>query len=628
MSWTGIRFTPGIVKDRTRYATENYWYDSSLVRFRNGLPESWKGWDKFHADTLDGIARSFYRHADNSGLDWLSVGTNRRFYVYDQDTRYEVTPIRLQATLSTDPIAVTNTLSTVVITHTAHGAFTGDSVILSGATGPIGGLAASVFNTEHTLTYLTDNTYRITVSGTSNATTTGGGASVVAKYIMHAGSEDQIYGGGWGALGWGDEEWGGDPTASAASRMGIWSIDNWGEDVVACASGGKIYYWDRTSPSNRMVALRDLASADGNAPERAEFILTSHKDRHLIAFGCDAWSTEVITPMLIRWCDQEDILKWDESSLTETSGSLLAAHGSRFVAAIKARDEIVFWSDTTMYALQYIGGDLIFAMEVLAQNTDIAGMKAGEYYNDVVYWMGRTGFYRYTGRVEKLPCPVWDWVERRINKSQITKVFCVTNKSYDEVIWFYPSSSGLENDSYVAYNVADNAWTVGTLARTAWLDSDTLSNPIAFDPNNRLIAEHEVGYYNAIDDEGLNAYIESGPVELSVEGGFDKGDRFVFIRKIIPDITFMGIDTPGYTPQANFTLKMMDRPGGGFDTKTDGATSSRTSAASATVEEFTDEINVRLRGRAFVMRVESTTKGTQWRVGVPRLDVRTDGQRG
>lgn len=626
MSWTQIRFSPGIVKDRTRYGSENYWYDGSLVRFRNGLPESWKGWQKYHADTLLGKARSLYRHSDNSGFDWLSVGTNLFFYMYDDDTRYEVTPLRKTTNpMSNNPVATTNGSSTVVITDTSHGAYTGNYVILSGLSGPVGGISAAALNTTHILTYVSDNTYSITTSETASSTTTGGGASGVAKYIFHAGAESDAYGGGWGSQAWGEEEWGGDTTSVLTfGNLGIWSHDNWGEDLVACAQDGKIFYWDRTNPSNRMLALRDLAGADGYAPEAAQFILTSHKDRHLIAFGCDTWSTEILTPMLIRWCDQEDILKWDESSTTQTAGSLLAAHGSKLVCGIKARDEILFWSDTTMYALQYIGGDLIFSIQVLAQNTDVAGLKAAEYYNDVVYWMGRTGIYRYTGRVEKVNCPVWDYVERRMNKEQISKVYCATNRKYDEIIWFYPSS-GAENDSYVAYNVVDDAWTVGTLSRTAWLDSGANENPVAFDPDSNYLAEHEASYIDEINDEPLSTYIESGPVELSVEGGFDKGDRFVFIRRILPDITFMGVDDGVNTPQATFTIKMMDKPGGGFDSKTDGGAVTR--VASGTVETFTDEIHTRLRGRSFTVRVESEAEGTQWRMGVPRFDVRTDGKR-
>lgn len=628
MPWTQVRFNPGIVKDRTRYASENFWYDGSLVRFSNGLPESWKGWDVYNSTTLAGIARSITRHADNSGFEWLALGTNERFYVYDDETRYDVTPVRAtQDPLGNNPIATTNGSATVVVTDTAHGAFTGQYVILSGLTGPINNIPASELNAEHIITYLTDNTYSITVTTLANASSSGGGAAGIAKYLLQAGSESQTAGGGWGSLGWGEEEWGGDPTQSSANRMGIWTHHNWGEDLVANPNGGNIYLWDRTNPSDRMVALENLASADGNAPTVAEFILMSHRDRHLIAFGCDAFSTGTITPMLIRWSDQESLIDWDESDVTQTAGSLLAAHGSKFISGVLARDEIIFWSDTTMYALQYIGGDLIFGIEVLAQNTDIAGLKSAEYYNDIVYWMGLTGFYMYTGRVERMQCPVWDYVENRIDKTQLNKVICVTNKKYDEVVWFYPTEATQEITSYVAYNVVDNAWSIGELARTCWLDSDSISNPIAFDPESSLLIEHEVGYEDGVNGVGLDAYIESGPVELSVEGGFDKGDRMVFIRRIIPDVTFMGSDDEAHTPTVTFTVKMMDKPGGGFDAVTDGGTVTRGSTVSATVEEFTDDLHVRLRGRSFTIRVESDSQGTQWRMGVPRLDVRTDGQR-
>lgn len=220
---------------------------------------------------------------------------------------------------------------------------------------------------------------------------------------------------------------------------------------------------------------------------------------------------------------------------------------------------------------------------------------------------------------------MWAYVDRLIDKTQLNKVICVTNKRYDEVVWFYPVE-GSDNERYVSYNVIDDSWSIGMLPRTCWLDSDSFDNPVAFDPENLKLAEHESGYRDDINDEPLNAYIESGPIELSVEGGFDKGDRMAFIRRILPDITFMGAEDVSPNPNVTMTLKMMDKPGGGIDTSGGGAVA-RSSSASATVEEFTEEVHVRLRGRSLTLRIESEADGTQWRMGVPRIDVRTDGQR-
>ena len=586
----------------------------------------WKGWVRY-ADTLtlNGICRSLYRYFDNDGFKWIGVGTSSRFYAVSDDINYEVTPLRKTTDpLGSDPVSVTDTLTTVEITDTSHGGYTGDSVILSGLTAT-GGVPAGDLNTEHVITYVDDNTFSIVVDTAATSSTTGGGASGVAKYILNPGTEDQVEGAGWGSLSWSEEEWGGDPTLAIGDQIAQWSQDNWGEDLVVCNYKADIYYWDSSSPSNRMLALADLGGADGNEPTVATFIIMSHRDRHLLAFGTNAYSTSTYTPLNIRWCDQEDITKWDESSLTETSGSLLATHGSEWICGIRARDEIIAWTDSAMYAVQYIGAPLIFGLEILAQNTDIVGLNAAVYQNDVVYWIGRSGFYAYTGRVEPIPCPVWDYVERDINWDQPKKIFCSTFKLHDEIIWFYASTDGTENDKYVSYNYVENAWTIGSLTRTAWLDSSSQDNPIATCGSSNFMIEHEVGYKNGLDDTALDAYIESTPIELSSEGSFDKGDRMMFVRRIFPDITFLDADDGINTPAATMTLKMMDKPGGGFNAKTDGGSVART--ATSPIETYTDEIHTRLRGRSLTFRVESTSKGTRWRIGRPRVDVRTDGQR-
>lgn len=627
MPWTKLRFAPGINKEKTRYSADGTWFDSNLVRFRDGCAEMWAGWVRTITTlTFNGICRSLHRFSDLTGFQWLGVATNSRFYMASDDIWYDVTPIGLTLTLGNNPFAVVNGTPTVTVTHTAHEHTVGDTVIFSGAT-TTGGILAASLNAEQTIvTYIDPDHYTFTANMNASSTTSGGGAAVVAKYLFYAGSEDQIFGGGWGSASWGEEPWGGE-AASHGDFLGIWSQDNWGEDLVANAQKGPIFYWDATFPSNRMLDILDMAGADGNAPSTSEFILVSHKDRHLLAFGAEEFGSGLINPMSFRWCDQENILNWDEASLTGTAGSLPLSRGSRFISAVSAQQEIVAWTDQAMYSIRYLGGELIYGADMITDFSDILGMKAATIYDSSVFWMGRSGFYAYTGSVSKIPCDVWDYVSSRLDYSQSTKTIASTNRMHDELIWYYVSVDGdLEIDSYIAFDMKESVWTVGSLARTAWLDLDTLNHPIGASPNDHALYLHDIGADDGstMPASALPAFIESAPIELSSEGSFDKGDKFMFIRRILPDVTFRDFSDGVNTPKVNFNLKMMDKPGGGF-----GQTIAKQTARTVIlpVEEFTDELQVRLRGRSLTLRLDGSTIGTRWRLGVPRIDVRTDGQR-
>lgn len=628
MPWMSLEFKPGIVKDRTKYSSYGTWVDGSLVRFRDGLPESWLGWQKGFDDfEFEGKARSLYRYSDLVGFSWVGMGTNARYYMLSDDVNYEVTPyIRQVAPLGADPLSVTSGSAVITVTDTGHGRQQETYVDISGAT-TVAGIPDTEINAQHRITgIVSPDEYTIEVTTTASSTTTGGGSSVAAKYLLFPGSEDQITGGGWGSLGWGDEEWGGDPDLGIGDRIGIWTESNWGEDLVACPQGGAIYYWDRSAVTNRMIDINDLPGADGNAPTECQFILVSHRDRHLLAFGCSEFSTGTYNPMTFRWCSQENVLNWDEADTTGTAGSLPLSHGSRFIAGISTTREMIVWSDTTMYSIQFIGAPLIFSADVIEGKSDIASLKAAAVTDSVVFWMGRSGFYAYTGRVEKLNCPVWEYVSGRINYQQVQKVYTATNRRYGEVIWFYPSLDGDgENDSYVAYDHVNGVWTIGSLARTAWLDGDSLHYPIAAAPDN-YVYYHEIGASDGstTPETPINAYLESAPLELSSEGSYDRGDRMMFVRRILPDVTFRGVGANPAVPSVRYVLKMMDKPGGAFD---DTSSSQVTRSAIVPVEEFTTEAHVRLRGRALVLRFENYLTDTAWRIGVTRIDARTDGQR-
>jgi hypothetical protein len=622
MPFQKLSFNSGIVKDRTRYSASPYWYDGSLVRFRQGLPESWGGWVNGNsALTFDGVCRSLFRFSDLSGFRWTGVGTNSLFYISSDDIAYDVTPVDSQKTLS-DPFATTNGSSVVSVTQTNHLKFPGQWVVFSGADA-VGGLTISG---KYVITsFVDDDTYTIDAGSDATSTATGGGSAVVAKYLYYAGSVGQIYGGGWGALGWGDEEWGGDPSTASADHIGIWSQDNWGEDLLANPQGGPIFYWDATNPSNRMVDILDLTSADGNAPSYAEFILVSHQDRHVLAFGAEEYSTGANAAMSFRWCDQEDILNWDESDTTGTAGSLPLSKGSKFIAGISTKREIVAWSDQAIYSITYVGDPYIFAANMISGQSDILGLKACTLYNSTVFWIGRSGIYAYDGTITHLDCPLWDYVTNRIDFTQAEKVFAATNALFSEILFFYQSTDSDEIDSYISYNVAEKAWANGSLVRTAWIDGDQLSQPLAAATDGSLYL-HEVGASDGSVDPvvKLNSYIESAPFELSSEGSYDKGDRMMFVRRMLPDVTFRGFNDGNNTPKIDFIMKMMDKPGDNFDENGSGQVSR---SVIVPVEQFTDDIFVRIRGRSFTLRVETKEPGTLWRMGTPRIDARPDGQR-
>lgn len=624
MPYMQLKYKPGIFKEGTRYAAAGTWFESSLVRFRDGFPEVWSGWQIANDNlVLDGICRSLFRFTDLQGLEWVGIPTNRRVYVLSDDIYYDITPLASSSTLGNDPLDTETGSNIITITDTATAHFPGEIIIITGAV-DTNGIPAGEINGEHLITaYVSDDEYQITVTTAASSTGAGGGSAIEVDYLFSAGSEDQITGGGWGSLAWGEEEWGGEPALGAAEKMGMWSQWNWGEDLVLNANKGPIFYWDRSNESQRAVNIRDLGGADGNAPETADFIVVSHRDRHLLAFGATQFGTSVVAPMSFRWCSQEDITNWDEASLTGTAGSLPLSHGSYFIAAEVRSNEILAWTNTTLYSIQYIGSPYIYSADVISSNVDIAGLNCAKTYNSVTYWMGRSGFYAYGGQVERLSCTVQDYILTRVNWEQAQKIYCDTNRQNDEVIWFYPSLDGIENDSYVSYNVVTGIWSIGSLSRTAWLDMDALNYPLATATDNRLYL-HEIGTQDGSTNGPLQAFIESAPIELSSEGSYDKGDRFAFVRSMVHDVTFRNISDGVNTPTVNITLKMMNYPGTGF---TSDSSSQVVKSVTMTVEEFTKKTDLRLRGRAVVLRIDNTTAGSQWRIGVPRLDIRTDGQK-
>jgi hypothetical protein len=397
----------------------------------------------------------------------------------------------------------------------------------------------------------------------------------------------------------------------------IWSHDNFGEDLIINVRDGDIFYWDKTNGlANRAVELASLAGAS-SAPTIAKQVMVSDRDRHVIAFGCDSeLEPGVQDPLLIRFSDQENITQW-QSRVDNTAGDLRIGSGSKIITAVETRQQILVFTDVSLHAMQFLGPPFTFGINAISENITIASPLAAIAVEDNVYWMGAEEFYAYGGAVQRIPCSVRDYVFTNINNDQLEKVTAGLNTAFSEVTWFYPSANSSENDSYVTYNYDQKIWYYGLMSRTCWLDRGVNNDPLAASPDHYLYFQ-EIGFDDGSTSPatGITSYIESSQMDLG------EGDQFAFMRRLIPDLTFRDSTSP--SPQATMTLKVRNFPGGNY-LSSDSRSVVKT--ASIPVEQFTEQVFVRLRGRSFAFRIESEDTGVGWRLGSPRVDVRPDGRR-
>ena len=612
-----IQLKPGLNKENTRYTTEGGWFDSDKVRFRQGNPEKLGGWERISSNTFLGVCRSLWNWVTLGGQNLVGVGTNLKFYIERGGFYYDVTPIRSTVTLS-NPFDTISGLPTVTVNDTAHGCVTGDYVTFSGAS-TVGGLN---LNNEYSVTVVDANTYTITASSNASSTVTGGGgASVTAAYQINTGSAIQVPITGWGGGPWGSGPWG----VGTVTLFGIrlWSQSNFGEDLVFAYRGGPLLYWDATgTTSTRGVYVSSLTGAS-DVPTIVNYTIVSDINRFVFAFGCNEIGSADIDAMLVRWSDQEDIAMWTPSA-TNQAGSLRLSHGSEIVSALQARQELLVWTDTSLYSLQYLGAPDVWGAQILGDNLSIASPNAMVYAANTAFWMGKDKFYVYDGTVRPLPSDLRRYVFNDFNQSQYQQVFAGTNEGFNEVWWFYCSINSTSVDRYVVYNYVENVWYYGTMARTAWLDTALRSYPIAATYTHNLV-QHEKG----TDDKEtattlpIEAYITSSEFDL------DDGQHFVLINRILPDVTFEG--STADSPAIIMTLQPMSNSGSGYNSPlSEGGNSSRTITRTATVpiEQFTGQVFVRIRGRQLAMKVQSTGLGVMWQLGSPRLDMQRDGRRG
>ena len=680
-----ILLKPGVNKENTRYTNENGWYVSDKVRFRQGTPEKIGGWQRISSATFLGVCRALWNWVTLGFENLMGLGTNLKYYIEQSGVYYDITPIRSTATLGADPFTGNGT-TTVVVTHTTHGAINGDFVTFSGATGTY----ASVLNAQFQLTYLTANTYSITTSSAVAAGATGGSA-VIATYQINIGPAIQGPLVGWGSGGWGLGNWGIGVASTDALR--IWSANNFGEDLVFGPRGGGLYYWDATGGINTRgvlvssiggvvtltiaapcvitlsVVLAEgtgiklattgalptgltagttyyLQNVDGvtanlsstiagslitttgtqsgvhsiseivDVPTKQNYILVSDTSRFVLLFGTSEYGTSSLDPMLVRWSNQESVVDWVPSSLNQ-AGSLRLSHGSEIITALQTRQEIVAFTDSALYSIQYVGPPVVWSSQLLGDNTSIVGQNAVGIASGRIFWMGIDKFYVYDGRVQTLRCDLRRHIFSNINLMQNQQIFAGTNEGFSEIWWFYCTADSNTIDAYVVYNYLEDIWYYGTLARTAWIDSGLRDYPIAatYTPN---LVYHEVG----VDDNQtatpapIEAYIESAEFDI------EDGEKFGFVWRMVPDLTFQG--STANTPQVTMTMYGMNGSGSGFNTEASKAVA-RTSTV--TIEQFTNIVYTRIRGRQMIMKIASDGLGITWQLGAPRIDIRPDGRR-
>jgi hypothetical protein len=613
-----ILFKPGVNRENTRYTTEGGWYECDKVRFRQGTPEKIGGWQRISSTTFLGVCRSLWNWVTLGSQNLLGVGTNLKFYIENGGAYNDITPLRkTAATLGNNPFSTTSGSTTVVVTDATGGFANGAFVTFSGATA-VGGLT---LNGEFQLTTIgvSATTYSITASSPASSTATGGGASVLAAYQINPGPEYAVPLVGWGAGAWGSGTWGLGSTSVDALR--IWNQNNFGQNLIFGPRGEGLYYWDaNTSLTTRGVLLSSLGGAS-DVPLYQNFLLVSDVSRFVLVFGTNDITDAILDPMLIRWSDQEDPVQWTPAP-TNQAGSLRLSHGSRIVTAVQTRQEIVVFTDSSVYSLQYLGPPFIWGSQLLGDSISIMGPNAVTTASGVVYWMGIDKFYLYDGRIQTLNCDLRRFVFQDLNKAQAEQIVAGTNEGFNEVWWFYCSANSVEIDKYVVFNYLENIWYYGTMKRTAWLDSGLSDYPIAATYEKNLV-NHEQGINN--NETGtelpIEAYISSSEFDIN------DGHNFGFVWRILPDLTFENsANSPaGAVPTVTMDLYGLSNSGSGA---TSSAGQSVLKGSSYVItEEFTGQIYTRVRGRQMIFKISSNQLNTTWQIGAPRIDIRPDGRR-
>jgi hypothetical protein len=634
MPLTNVQIRPGFNKQVTETGAEGQWTDGDFVRFRYGLPEKIGGWEQITGSTLVGAVREQLVWADLDGRRYVALGTNKGLFIYYEGQFYDITPLDTALTGAT--FDTTDTSATVTVNYVAHGLDAGDLFTFTNVTPPVGaGYVDADFetNTFQVVTAPDADTFTITMAATATATTSASGSADINPYAT-VGPLSQTYGYGWGTGSWSRGTWGSaSTTSSVVLDPGSWSLDNFGQILIATVKNGKTFKW---SPINAdPSALTTRATAVSGAPTKSVMSIVSERDRHLIILGTETviGNTSKQDKMFIRFSDQEDISDYTPTSIN-TAGTFRLDSGVKIVGAAKAKDYILILTDTSAYVMQFVGTPFTFSIRQVGSNCGAIGQHAIKYVNGAVWWMGQAGgFFVYDGTVKALPCLVEDFVFTNkgnnlgINYNSGEIVYAGLNHLYSEINWFYPKSGSEKVDRVVSYNYEENVWTTGSMDRTSWFDATLYDNPYATKFNSTgtptfptiqgvtnvngasTYYAHEVGN-NEVDSTGaktaIPAFIQSGDFTLA------EGEVFISMRRFVPDFKLI-------TGDAQITINLRDYPA-------DGAASSP--LGPFTVNSSTDKIDTRARSRFASLKIANTSTDQNWRFGTFRADVQPDGMRG
>ena len=626
MSYRLLKLNSGIVKDITEYSAGKngpFYVDSNLVRFRNGYPTKIGGWEQEvyfdNADTSNATLaqgkpkNAIFWRADDDGIDRIGLGTHNHLYIINSGVLYDITPLRKTSTNLSNPLVVTNGNTTITVTDSSHGAKNGDFIVIKEATA-VGGISANTLNRVegYAITFINSNSYSIQSPTQASSGATGGGTGLDIEYLigrddnMNIESADTATGfgvGTWNLSTYGTARDVDSDTISLEATQ--WSLQLWGEDLLANNRNGQIYYWDTSAGEvNRASLVSSIGGASG-VPTKNRTIAISFPDRHLIVGGTTLLGTTTLDPMLIRFSDQEDFTNFIPTA-TNTSGDQRLEVGNKIVSIIPTKDETFINTDEACYGMSFVGPPFTFSFRLLAVNCGAVALHGTISVDGNVFWIGKSNFFVYNGSVQELPCTVKFFVFDRIQERYADKTFVGQNKKFNEITWFYVSvdnSQGTVNpepDSYVTYNYAENVWTIGTLNRNVWLDAQGFRNvPFAFDGDARLY-DHESG--NSDNGSAMNCFIESGELEID-----ETGNRTFLIDKIVPDATM----TSNTNLKVEFKCKKY--PNGTEVTK-----------GPFTITSSTQKVSTRAKGRQIAIKYSSTGINDDWTLGDFRINATED----
>ena len=592
MTHVAVRFVPGVlgVQDSTPLGAEGHFIDADKVRFYRGQAQKIGGWQKKTGNSVGVGPRNGHVWATLDGTILTAVGTVGRMCILDGSVWHNITPFRSTGALATNPISTTNNSYTVTVTHAGHGAIVGDTCVLSG----LDNTGGRVINGEVTVADVVDaSAWTFDLGNRATSTATGGGSSGMAQYEISVGRQRQTFGRGWGAGQWGKGTWNTERPKGASGvvlELRTWSIDNWGEDLLFMSNNsGSLYHWDASN------GLGERAVLVTDAPTGAHMVV-SPEDRHVIVFGADG------DDLAVAWCNQEDFTNWTAGA-NSTAGRRRLLHGSRFISYIRARGTVLAWTDTSLYAITYTGGQFTFDIRRQGKS-DISGPMACVEVNDVIYWHGPTGFHMYDGRIVDLDCSIQQTIFSDFSYAQQAKVVAALNEQWNSIRFHYCSASGNgEIDRYADYNFLEKTWAPGIsddgMQCLVWIDRGLFPSPISLDEGGSIY-EHEVG--SDADGKPMRAWVESGDFDIG------DGDDVMLSHGYIPDFVLIGV--------VYITQKFRKYPRGPQKIK-----------GPDMITPATEFRKSKVRGRQIALRFSSDALGDKWRVGIQRFDVQPDGKR-